>query len=71
MAPKSVVEIACEPLDAEIARLQAEIEGHERSKALIRQAHAATVANQPKVRKPRGPNKRRAGLPAVSNDSGE
>ncbi len=39
MAAKSVVDVACEPLDERIAELRRVIEGLELSKHLIRTAH--------------------------------
>ena len=65
---KSVADVACEPLDAEIARLQREIDGLERAKEIVK-GNAMAVGTEaagvaPKARKPRGPNKRKPGLPA-------
>lgn len=63
MAAKSVVDVACEPLDARIAELNREIDGLMNAKELVRRAHAATTAAEPKPRRTRGPNKQKRGLP--------
>lgn len=62
MAAKSVVDVACEPLDAKIAELMNEIDGLVKAKQLIVKAHEA-VTEQPKTRRTRGPNKQKRGLP--------
>ena len=62
---KSAADVACEALDAEIAKHQDRIAGLERSKQIIR-ASGEAGSQQPKPRKAR----KRKGLPA-SNDSGE
>ena len=64
---KTVNEIACAKLDARIAELQSEIAGLERSKAIINATDETTEA--PKARKPRGPNKRKRGLPQPLNEA--
>lgn len=63
---KTVNEIACAKLDRRIAVLRDEIDSLERAKVLINadEPNAAPA----KVRKPRGPNKRRRGMPATTSD---
>lgn len=62
MAAKSVVDVACEPIDVKIAELSNEIDGLVRAKQLIMKAHES-VTDQPKPRRTRGPNKNKRGLP--------
>lgn len=59
MAAKSVVDIAIDHIDAQIADLN-------RARDIITgaAAHDALTTPPPKVRKPRGPNKQKRGLPA-------
>ena len=63
MAKQSIEDVACARLDAKIDALMVEAAALTRAKELIRAGSNGEPA-APKPRKPRGPNKRKPGLPA-------
>ena len=64
MAKQSVVEAAIADLDRQIADLERAKEHIVSAVAFVQQALDSNEPTVPKVRKPRGPNKRKPGLPA-------